>query len=180
MKVIPYKQTTHLHDQQRMYQRVRTCSVMPGPQAKAMAVARAPLHQNLNSGSLRVNGLTPSCNTKVLIFRTWDAKLLSFFDSKKPTYIPLILSLAKWSLLFLDPRPHFQQVFQFWSCQDVNPGGWQETKSRWKDWAYRFQDHTSAGTDEMSENSTCNKNPWKISLTLSLPWYKAIIKPRAV
>ena len=29
-----------------------------GPQTKAIAVARAPLHQNLNSGSLRVNGLT--------------------------------------------------------------------------------------------------------------------------
>ncbi len=29
------------------------------------------------------------------------------------------------------------------SSISTNLGGWQETKSRWKDWAYRFQDHTS-------------------------------------
>ena len=124
-----------------------------GAQAKATAVARAPLHQNLNSGSFRVNGL------KVICSNSWHDTV-----KHQECCILSTLILTEAGLYSVDSftgkvvssvsgSTASQRIFQCRSCKMLQTKfvfsssfgakrSWQETKSWWKGSACRFQDHT--------------------------------------
>ena len=165
-----------------------------GPKPKLLRLRERRLHQNLNSGSLRVNGLT------VLQFIAPNISVCFHFWSKTIRINPGFTSCISSILpdCSLRGRPIFSwffhrqgSLFSFWiDCLRAKPQNcWlmsenhlsisQETKNWWKGSACRFPDHTledgQAESTLLSSlfplpKSRCHANHLPSGETTKKPW----------